>query len=766
MTDSPAKVLTISIAAYNVAETLGTTLASLEADEQTMAALDIIVVDDGSTDRSAAAAQEFAARHPGSVRVISKANGGYGSTVNTAIECAKGVYFKLLDGDDTYDTQALAGFVRFLKGCNADLVLTPFVTEKEGTPWDLIPHRKRGRVTDVHQQLGQAPVSLEDAALTCAPAMFEICVRTDVLRKSGQKLTEHCFYTDNEFVMIAGLNAGTAVRYPEPIYRYRLGVAGQSMSVEGRRRHFDDKIRAAQSVIGMLRQGLTGSRKLLADEMVSMMIREVYVSAMLQDDSSGARAKLAQFEADLRQNTPEVQQIADRSRLVRRARTAGPAAFKAMSLAVGAREHVRTGSTAPVIAGYIAALCMIIQCRTIYMHVKDYGMIVNRVTWVVMMTALAVCAACCMSGRNLKDRKTWIICAALAVYTGIYMAVNPINLLRVIRCALTVALMLILARADRGPSMMTDIFRYFKNLMIVVGVISLIGYLFGSTIPLIRCTGDVWIDWSSTGGFKSVPMVHWIYFETQQTWWHLFHARNSAIFVEAPMAGFCFFSALLAECYICPCRKKRTHIVSVVFLVACIISTIPVLHGVLLLIMAVVALVRHFRKVVSLPRPVMAAGVVVVVALLALLVRVFYVKFVWGSGSARINDFSVGFHAWMNRPLFGGGWESLEYLQKFMPAWRYNEVGFSNSPFEILGQGGLYVGALYLYAFIAPLVRAVRRRDTGRILLIVYFAYLFIFTVVPYQYITFFFLIFFCHNPLDEDIKRSRIRDRKRGAYE
>ena len=92
-------------------------------------------------------------------------------------------------------------------------------------------------------------------------------------------------------------------------------------------------------------------------------------------------------------------------------------------------------------------------------------------------------------------------------------------------------------------------------------------------------------------------------------------------------------------------------------------------------------------------------------------------------------------------PLFGGGFESLEYLQQFMPEWRSFDVGFSNSPMEILAQGGIYLAVPYVYAFISSLITSIRAKNINKLAVTVIFAYLFTFTVVPYQYITFFILI-------------------------
>ena len=66
------KLLTVSVAAYNGAATLQKALEScLVADESLQALLDVIIIDDGSTDGTAALAQAFVQVHPGSFRLVS-----------------------------------------------------------------------------------------------------------------------------------------------------------------------------------------------------------------------------------------------------------------------------------------------------------------------------------------------------------------------------------------------------------------------------------------------------------------------------------------------------------------------------------------------------------------------------------------------------------------------------------------------------------------------------------------------------------------------
>lgn len=83
------KTLTISIAAYNVQDYIGKTLESLLKCKNA-SDLDVIVVNDGSSDETLRVAREFERLAPTIIRIVNKQNGGYGSTINTSIRLAQG----------------------------------------------------------------------------------------------------------------------------------------------------------------------------------------------------------------------------------------------------------------------------------------------------------------------------------------------------------------------------------------------------------------------------------------------------------------------------------------------------------------------------------------------------------------------------------------------------------------------------------------------------------------------------------------------------
>lgn len=102
------KVLTVVIPSFNVEKYLRQTLESLR-NEEILENVEVLIVDDGSTDDTAKIGREYEKRYPQTYRVISKTNGGHGSTINCGIEQSRGTFFKVVDGDDWVNTEALIG---------------------------------------------------------------------------------------------------------------------------------------------------------------------------------------------------------------------------------------------------------------------------------------------------------------------------------------------------------------------------------------------------------------------------------------------------------------------------------------------------------------------------------------------------------------------------------------------------------------------------------------------------------------------------------
>ncbi len=109
----PLPLVSVVIPAYNVARHIGEAIASVRAqeDDKLGGKLEIIVVDDGSSDGSA----DLVARDHPDVRLFRKPNGGAASARNMGMREARGDYVAFLDADDVWLPSKLAAQVAYLQ---------------------------------------------------------------------------------------------------------------------------------------------------------------------------------------------------------------------------------------------------------------------------------------------------------------------------------------------------------------------------------------------------------------------------------------------------------------------------------------------------------------------------------------------------------------------------------------------------------------------------------------------------------------------------
>lgn len=93
-----ADLVSTIIPVFNRAAMMGEAVASVLA--QTWRPIEVIIVDDGSSDDTLALAHELVAHHPGIVRVLSQTNAGPGVARQTGMDAARGEFIQFLDSDD------------------------------------------------------------------------------------------------------------------------------------------------------------------------------------------------------------------------------------------------------------------------------------------------------------------------------------------------------------------------------------------------------------------------------------------------------------------------------------------------------------------------------------------------------------------------------------------------------------------------------------------------------------------------------------------
>ena len=245
------KTITFAVPCYNSAEYMDKCIESILAAEGGRRDVEILIVNDGSTDgETARKADEWHEKHPHIIFAIHKENGGHGSAVNAALATARGKYFKVVDSDDWLDEEAMREIMPYLRSQSesldaCDLVIANYVYEKvhEGTR-TVIDYRN---VFPTDREFTWNEIGRFRPSQYLL--MHSVIYRTGLLRDVRLQLPEHCFYVDNIFVYVP-LPTVYSIRYFDvDMYRYYIGRDGQSVNEDIMMSRIDQQLRITKVMI-------------------------------------------------------------------------------------------------------------------------------------------------------------------------------------------------------------------------------------------------------------------------------------------------------------------------------------------------------------------------------------------------------------------------------------------------------------------------------------------------------------------------------------
>ncbi len=219
------KILSIIVPAYNVERYLNQCLSSM-AVSQVLDDIEVLVINDGSTDHTSEIAKKYCKRYPKTYFLHTKENGGHGSAINYGIQHATGKYFKVVDGDDWLYSRGLAGFVALLKREGSDVVASDYLCVQDGTG-KVLEHK---HCTKEKGQYGKR-CSLPEGEVNSVIKMHALTIKTDILKTMPRMLDEKCFYVDAEYITYPMLQVQSVYYAKSSLYLYRLGRKGQSVDI-------------------------------------------------------------------------------------------------------------------------------------------------------------------------------------------------------------------------------------------------------------------------------------------------------------------------------------------------------------------------------------------------------------------------------------------------------------------------------------------------------------------------------------------------------
>lgn len=221
------KILSVIIPTYNMEALLPRCLDSFIIEKKYMDMLEIIVVNDGSKDRSSEIGHEYQREYPNTFVVIDKQNGNYGSCINRGLMQASGTYIRICDADDTYSKKNLSEYIHYLKDCDSDIIISEYTTcsfdssymKSTSIPKDI-----------VHIKYNLDSFSFDDHNVADSLVMHCLCVKRNLLIENNYKQLEGISYTDTQFVFSSLLYSKSVSFISLRIYNYYLGRDGQTMS--------------------------------------------------------------------------------------------------------------------------------------------------------------------------------------------------------------------------------------------------------------------------------------------------------------------------------------------------------------------------------------------------------------------------------------------------------------------------------------------------------------------------------------------------------
>jgi glycosyltransferase involved in cell wall biosynthesis len=241
------KLLTIVVPSYNMEQYLRRCLDSLVVGGRDV---EVIVVNDGSKDNTEKIALEYVEQYPDIVSVVTKINGGHGSTINKGLELATGEYFYVVDSDDWLDTDALNMLLEKIretriKGISIDLFIANCIYEhvEDGTSKNM----NYRNVFPIDVPFTWSQTKRFDAVQFIL--LHSTVQKTSILRECGIKLPEHTFYVDNIMVYQPMPYFQTMYYVDVDLYRYFIGRNEQSVSHTSMINRIDQYVRVARIMI-------------------------------------------------------------------------------------------------------------------------------------------------------------------------------------------------------------------------------------------------------------------------------------------------------------------------------------------------------------------------------------------------------------------------------------------------------------------------------------------------------------------------------------
>lgn len=291
-------ILSVAVACYNVEKYIDKCLTSF-SDERFCGRVQVIVVNDGSSDRTLEIAEGYKAKYPDVFEIVDKENGGHGSAVNAAIDRAKGKYFRIVDGDDWVNTENLASLLSFMETATADIVVdNKREVNMETGETEYFP-KPAGVKADLQYDFSEI---CNDGTVTPNIMIHTMSIKTEILKDNNIHLLEGIFYVDIEFIIKSTVRAKTVVFKDLEIYQYLVGNVNQSVNFRNYVKRYSHHLKVTNELIRFATEfECEDAIRTYLDKRIELLINtHMNIALIYNEDRKLGKCQAKEFRAELK----------------------------------------------------------------------------------------------------------------------------------------------------------------------------------------------------------------------------------------------------------------------------------------------------------------------------------------------------------------------------------------------------------------------------------------------------------------------------------
>lgn len=242
------KFLTIIIPCYNSQDYMEKAIQSCFCGDDR---IEVIVVNDGSSDSTSEIAHRYESEYPDIVVAIDQENKGHGGAVNTGIKNANGLYIRVLDSDDSFSKASLKRLLRSIEQFYnddeyADVIISNFVYDKVD--------KKKKKIMSYQNMFKENEIISWNEVKKCKLGqyilMHSTTFKTSIIRdKAKLVLPEHTFYVDNLYVFETMHHVRSLYYINTNLYKYFIGREDQSVNEEVMLKRINQQIKINKMMI-------------------------------------------------------------------------------------------------------------------------------------------------------------------------------------------------------------------------------------------------------------------------------------------------------------------------------------------------------------------------------------------------------------------------------------------------------------------------------------------------------------------------------------